>query len=241
MRVGKIPEDPYERRAWLAQWGAEQRERLGDRGPLHARLRLRIGTMIEWQVERLLNPVFDRGLNTSRNLYFPSPDGGGVIYVAGPSPWHILPRALRRVGASDHDVFADFGCGKGRVVHQAARRPLKKVIGVEINPEVAGLAQSLVVAQRRKYRCRSVEIVTCDAARFRVPDDLTIAYIANPFRGKTMDAMMGNLIESIDSRPRRVRLIYHRPTYGAGVLATGRFRLLPDISFGATAIFESRG
>jgi SAM-dependent methyltransferase len=238
--VGKIPEDPHERLAWLEQWTAEQRERLGDRD-LRARLRLRIGTMIERQIERL-EPVFDRGLNTSRDVFFPTHDGGGLIYVAGPTPWHILPRALRKVGASDHDVFVEFGCGKGRVVHQAARRPLKKVIGVEIIPEVAGFAQSLVAAHRRKYRCQSVEIVTCDAARFRVPDDLTIAYHAYGFHEKTMDAVLRNLVESIDIRPRRVRLIYYWPTRGvAQVLATGRFRLLPEISFGCTAIFESCG
>jgi SAM-dependent methyltransferase len=239
--VGKIPEDPDERLAWVERWAAEQRERRGDRDPRRARLRPRIGAMIERQVERL-DPVFDRGLNTSRNVFFPTPDGGGRVYVAGPTPWHILPRALRKVGASDHDVFVEFGCGKGRVVHQAARWPLKRVIGVEIIPEVAGFAERLVVAQRRKYRCNSVEIVTCDAARFRVPDDLTIAYHAYGFHEKTMDAVLRNLIESIDSRPRRVRLIYYRPSRDIGqVLATGRFGLLPDISFGCTAILESCG
>jgi tRNA G46 methylase TrmB len=96
--------------------------------------------MIERQVERL-DPVFDRGLNTPRDEFIPTPDGGGLMYVAGPTPRHILPRALRKVGASDHDVFVEFGCGKGRVVHQAARWPLKRVIGVEILPEVACFAR----------------------------------------------------------------------------------------------------
>ena len=241
-RVGEIPEDPHERLAWLEQWAAEQqRERLGDPAPLRARLRRRIGRTIERQVERL-DPVFDRGLNTSRNFFLPRSGEGDHLYVACPTPWHILPRALRKVGASDRDVFVELGCGTGRVVHQAAKWPLKRVIGVEIIPEVAHLAQSLVVAHRRKYRCRSVEIVTCDAARFRVPDDLTIAYHAYGFPEETLDTVLRNLIESIDSRPRRMRLICYRLSRGtAQVLGTGRFRLLPDLSFGCTAIFESRG
>jgi len=197
--------------------------------------------MIERQLERL-DPLFDRGLNTSRDEFIPTPDGGGLMYVAGPTPWHVLPRALRKLGASDDDVFVELGCGKGRVVHQAARWPLKRVIGVEILPEVASFARSLVVAQRRKYRCQSVEIVTCDAAEFRVPDDLTIAYHAYGFDEKTMDAVLRNLIASIDSHPRPVRLIYYRPSRGlAHVLATGRFRRLRDSSFGSTTIFESCG
>jgi SAM-dependent methyltransferase len=237
MHVDKVPEGPHERLSWLEQWAAEQREGLGDRASLRARLRLRIGMMIERLVHRL-DPLFDRGLNTSRHTV--SPAGGR--WVSAPSPWHILPRALRKVGASDQDVFVDFGCGTGRVVHQAAKWPLKRVIGVELIPEVADRAQNLVSAQRRKYRCESVEIATCDVAQFRVPDDLTIAYLGQVqyFTGEEMDAVLGNLIESIDSHPRRVRLIYY-PTPAPFVDATGRFRPLPDISFGGVAIYESCG
>jgi SAM-dependent methyltransferase len=241
VRVGGLPEDPSERLAWLEQWAAEQRERLGDRESIRVRLRRRLEATLERQTERL-DPILDRGLGTARDAFFPNaPEwAGAAAYVAGPTPWHVLPRALRRVGASDDDVFVEFGCGKGRVVHQAAKRPLKRVIGVEIVPEVAGFAASLVAAHQDKYRCKNVEIVTCDAAQFRVPDDLTIAYHAYGFPEKTLDIVLRNLIESIDRSPRRVRLIYYWSIRGVGqVLATGRFRLSPGISFGRTAIFES--
>ncbi len=73
-----------------------------------------------------------------------------------------------------------------------------------------------------------------------------LAYLFDPFRGKTLDAALGNLIESIDRRPRRVRVIFVNPTYGGQVLATGRFRLvkwqrggLRDIRANRAAIFES--
>jgi SAM-dependent methyltransferase len=241
LRSRRIPEDPHERLTWLEQWAAEQHEGLGDRDPLRARLRLKIGTMIEQQLERL-DPIFDRGLNTSRDEFLPRPGGPGIMYVAAPTPWHVLPRALRKVGASDHDVFVELGCGKGRVVHQAAKWPLKRVIGVEILPEVADFARGLVAAHRRKYRCQRLEIVTGDIAEFPVPDDLTVAYHAYESGEDTMHAVLGNLIESIDSRPRRVRLICYRPNRGvAQVLATGRFQRLPDSSFGGTTIFESCG
>jgi hypothetical protein len=75
-----------------------------------------------------------------------------------------------------------------------------------------------------------------------VPDDLTIAYHAYGFDEKTMDTVLANLIESVDRRPRILRLIYYWPRFGgAQVLATGRFRHLPDMSFGRTLIFESCG
>src|SRR5690242_17903154 len=107
--MSKIPDDPYQRRVWLSRWAEEQRKESGDRGPLPARIRLRIDRVIERGVDRL-DPLFDRGLNTSGEMYFPKSDQGGVVYVPGPTPWHILPRALRRIEASERDVFVDLGC-----------------------------------------------------------------------------------------------------------------------------------
>jgi SAM-dependent methyltransferase len=240
MRVETVPpEDPDERREWLERWATEQRERVGNQGPLRERLRLRAATKIEWQFHRWLDPILDRRLKTYRNTF----GSRGGHWVSSPSPWYVLPRALRKVGASDHDVFVDFGCGTGRIIHQAAKRRLKKVIGVEIIPEVAARAESLVAAHRRRYRCQSVEIVTCDVAQFPVPDDLTIGYFGQVqyLSPEEMDAVLRNLVESIDSHPRRVQLVFYpAPNYeNAAVLDTGRFRLLPDSSFGGVAIFES--
>lgn len=248
--MGRIPEDLEARQAWLEQWAAEKEEQLGGRqGASLRRYWKRVANTTELKVARLeqhADRVFDRGLDTSRRVYDvpETADVDGVAYV--PSAWHILPRALRAVDAGDRDVFVDFGCGKGRIVHQAARWPLRRVIGVEVSPALADFARSLVAAHRHEHRCQDVEIVVCDAARFRVPDDVTLAYLFDPFRGKTLDAALGNLIESIDRRPRRVRVIFVNPTYGGQVLATGRFRLvkwqrggLRDIRANRAAIFES--
>jgi SAM-dependent methyltransferase len=236
--VDKVPEDPAERRQWLERWAAEQQGRLAGRDPLRARLRLRLATMLEWQFHRRLDPLLDRRLKTYRNTL--NPRGGH--WVSSPSPWYILPRALRKIRASDRDVFVDFGCGTGRIVHQAAKRPLKRIIGVEVIPEVADRAKSLVAARRNKYRCQSIEIVTCDVAQFRVPDDLTIGYFGNVqyFSEEEMDAVLRNLLESIDRRPRRVRLIYYPAfNYGSDRFPAERFRRLTNASFGGVAIFES--
>jgi hypothetical protein len=107
---------------------------------------------------------------------------------------------------------------------------------------VADRAKRLVAAHRDEYLCQNVEIVTCDVAEFSVPDDLTIGYFGNVqyFGEDEMHAVLRNLVESIDRRPRRVRLIYYPAVnYGADTLATERFRLLPYASFGGVAIFES--
>jgi SAM-dependent methyltransferase len=255
----EIPEDRLARLAFLEKWAVEQRrgrraKRWLDVGATWSvRVWSRLVLMVERKVERKveqLDRVFDRGLDTSDAvMHIPEIQANDGQHYE-PSPWYILPRALRAVGASDRDVLVDFGCGKGRIVHQAAKRPLKRVIGVEISPELAAFAQTLVAAHRHEYRCQNVEIFVCDAARFHVPDDVTIAYLFFPFRGTTLDAVLHNLIESIDRRPRRMHVIYAWPTQNEQVLATGRFRLVRETNFlrmllparagrHRTAIFES--
>ena len=118
-----------------------------------------------------------------------------------PSAWHMLPQALRYTGVSDSDTFVDFGCGKGRVVHQAARRPFRRVIGVEISPVLAEIARTNLAARRHQHRCRNVEIVVSDVMEFRVPDDLTIGYLFHPFRGETFErSFMALLTRSTATR-----------------------------------------
>jgi SAM-dependent methyltransferase len=196
-------------------------------------------------VHRFTNPLLDRGLDTSGRATLPEHSiDDRVPYV--PSSWHFLPRALRYVGVSYRDTFVDFGCGKGRVVHQAARRPFRRVIGVEVSPELAEIARAGLAARRHRHRCRNVEIVVSDVRDFRVPDDLTIGYFFRPFGDETLEAVLRLIVESLDRNPRRVRLIYAWPmTSRPTIVATGRFRLVKEQSSAfyshtdRVAIFES--
>jgi hypothetical protein len=79
------------------------------------------------------------------------------------------------VGASD--VFVEFGCGKGRVVLDAARRyRFRRVIGVELSPDLSAVARRVVASENGNPRCHDVRIETADATAFEIPDDMTYAY-----------------------------------------------------------------
>jgi hypothetical protein len=78
---------------------------------------------------------------------------------------------------------------------------------------------------RKRLRCPDVQVVCADAAEFPVPDDMTYAYLYHPFEGRTLERVLSNIVESIDRRPRRVRLIYAHPESANAITATGRFRL----------------
>lgn len=217
--MGAPLDEDAARQKRLERWAAEQRtiserrEKIPTREPL---------------AERIANRVFDRGLHTGgRDFEREHLEIGRLGYAA--SAWRTLPRALRHIGVSADDVFIDFGCGKGRVVHQAAKRRFRKVIGVEISPALADVARDALEARRGQHRCKDVEIVVADAREYPVPDDLTVVYFFHPFFGETLDIVLGNLVESLDRNPRRMSIIYSHPLSGDQILATNRFRLVKHL------------
>ena len=198
-----------------------------------------------YRSHRLADRILDRGLETAGPETEPEHDHPErVRYV--PSDWHVLPRALRYLGVSSEDIFVDFGCGKGRVLHQAAKRPFRRVIGVEISPALAAIARRALAERSSQHRCGSVEVVVSDVADYEIPEDMTIGYFYHPFTDETFDSVLRRIVDSMDRHPRRVRLIYHLPIQKAKILDTGRFRLLKeqrsrllDIPGSQVALFES--
>ena len=120
------------------------------------------------------------GTETSRVADLGALDAPGRVRYE-PSGWMDLRRILRRRDVSSDDVFLDLGCGKGRIVLQAATYPFRRVLGVEVSPELCEIARANVRARREHLRC-DAEIVLADAASFAIPDDVTMIYLYNPFR-----------------------------------------------------------
>jgi SAM-dependent methyltransferase len=179
-----------------------------------------------------------------KDLGLDSPDR----YRYVPSGRSVIPRLLRKIGAGPSDVFIDVGSGKGRAVFQAARFPLKRVIGLELADELNQVARYNVEHNRDRLKCANVELITGDAVEYTFPDDITIAYFYHPFSGKTFEDVIDNLIASLDRSPRELRLLYGYPMMADYVRKTGRFEQVgrmrsfrPGIwEFHEFLIFESR-
>jgi hypothetical protein len=154
-----------------------------------------------------------------------------------PSGWRDLRRVLAPEEVGPDDVFIDVGAGKGRVLLVAAGHyRFRRVIGVELAESLAAIARANVEASRPRLRCRDVEVVTADIVDYDVPDDATVAYLYNPFRGAVFDALVAKLVASVDRRPRRLRLIYRTPLEHDRLVATGRFRLERTVGGGRGAL-----
>jgi SAM-dependent methyltransferase len=184
----------------------------------------RLGRFLRTSRRRFQRMLYERDVQTADRLvgidHF-HPDR--VSYY--PSGWRYLRRILRRGDVGPDDVFVDLGCGKGRVLLQAAAYPFKRVIGVEIDAELSALAQANVDRRRDDRRCGDVEVVTADAAEYVIPDDATVVYLYYPFSGDTFRTVIENIVVSIDRAPRTLRIIYALPALEGVILETGRFRL----------------
>lgn len=143
-----------------------------------------------------------------------------------PSGWHYLRRALHHREVGPADVFIELGAGKGRVLCQAARYPFRRVIGVDISPQLIDIARENIERRRDRLRCQDVELVVADLATFDIPDEVTVAYLYHPVAGAPFQAMVDRMLASLDRAPRRLRVIYACPSLGQALVDTGRFRLI---------------
>jgi len=143
-----------------------------------------------------------------------------------PSPWRTLRLVIDPDEVSADDAFIDVGAGKGRVVIEAAMHyEFGRVIGLELSPELAEAARANLNAAIG-IRCPDVEIIVGDVTEFSMPDDVTVVFLYNPFRGTIFQRFMVGILASLDRRPRVLRLVYRTPLEHDRVLSTGRFQLI---------------
>ena len=129
-----------------------------------------------------------------------------------PSRRLLLPMVLPRRAVGRDDVFLEIGSGGGRVVLQAARHyRFRRVIGVERSEELNAVARAKLAASRHRLRCQDVQFITASATTMTVPDDVTIAWLYDPFRASTFDMAVDLLVDLVERRERGLRIVYVDP------------------------------
>jgi SAM-dependent methyltransferase len=90
-------------------------------------------------------------------------------------------------------VFVDIGCGKGRGLIYAAQREFRKIIGIELSPELARIA----VANANKLGDARIKIVCDDALKAKLPDAPCVFFLYAPFKPVEMYRTLAAKIEAI--------------------------------------------
>jgi SAM-dependent methyltransferase len=128
--------------------------------------------------------------------------------------FHEMLSALReQTGCDFHGfVFVDLGSGKGRALLMASNYPFRRVIGVELLPDLHRVSvDNLAKYKSGNQKCFALESIPADATEFEFPADPIVLYIFNPFPEAGLRRVIANLEKSLRSHPRKVYVIYHNP------------------------------
>ena len=121
-----------------------------------------------------------------------------------------IRKILRVVRPGPEDVFYDIGCGMGRILCVAARQPLQKCVGIELQEPLCQIARRNAASLRGKKA--PIEIVCGDATTVDMSDG-TIYFMFNPFGPETLRDTLENIRGSIAQNPRGIRVVYYHAKY----------------------------
>jgi len=109
-------------------------------------------------------------------------------------------------------TFIDIGSGKGRALLMAADYPFRRVIGVELLPELHRTAQGNISRYKSdSQRCFAIESICADALNFVFPPEPMVIYLFNPLPQAGLTELLTNLERSLQQNPRPVFMLYHNP------------------------------
>ncbi|MBL8328206.1 MAG: class I SAM-dependent methyltransferase [Rubrivivax sp.] len=141
----------------------------------------------------------------------------GVVDVQAGDAYHYstmaygtVRRILDALQLGPQDVFADIGCGKGRVLCCAARLPVQRVVGVDLAPEF--VEQARENARRLRGRRAPVEVHQASAQAFDYRG-VTACLMFNPFGPQTLDAVLSSLHRAREPGARPLRIAYANPVH----------------------------
>ena len=134
-------------------------------------------------------------------------------------------------------TFVDLGSGKGRALLMASDYPFRRIIGVELLPELHAIAQENV----RKYsaarqQCRQFELHCGDARRFQLPPEPLVVFLFDPFPPDVLRDVLAGIERSAREAPRKMFVAYQNPLSEKIVESFSTFRKTAATM--AYAIFE---
>jgi predicted RNA methylase len=139
----------------------------------------------------------------------------------------IFTELIRHVPFDEHSAFVDFGSGKGRALLLAAEHGLRRVTGVELSPAYCRIADGNVERFAKGRPGQRIAVVCADAAQFRVPGDVNVALVFDPFGLETVRAVLDRIADSLMQAPRDFYVIYMHPRFASEFMRNG-FQIVHD-------------
>jgi SAM-dependent methyltransferase len=172
------------------------------------------GATVGWR-DRLLGVLHSPYQPTEPALFHEMLDSLATKFGGAP-PTLACTERTRTWGTEPLDfrqlVFVDLGSGKGRTLLMASDYPFKRIIGVELLPELHRVAEENL----RKYKsgsqkCSEIVAQCGDAREFEFPVEPMILYLFNPLPRAGLEQVIAKLEGSVRTHTREVYVLYHNP------------------------------
>jgi SAM-dependent methyltransferase len=119
------------------------------------------------------------------------------------------PHPIRRY------TFVDIGAGKGRAILVASELPFHQVIGVELNPNMADIAQQNVDRWQQAHATDTtapalapIRLIEQDALDFDLPRTPTLLFLFHPFEAPVLKALLRRIETQFAHRPGTLDILY---------------------------------
>jgi hypothetical protein len=162
----------------------------------------------------------------------PNQKFGNECVCTSPKSFDFMMRSLPHALAGC--TFVDIGAGKSRTLLLASRYDFTKIVGVEFARELVDCSKRNIARFSTEWqRCRDVSVIETDAAQFAFPDGPLVIFFYNPFSRDVFDVVLGNIVKSLQARPRDCTIVYGSSSHNAidwakpAILASGCFEEQP--------------
>jgi SAM-dependent methyltransferase len=178
------------------------------------------------------------GLVPARDLATGHPNDEHVTAYYGVAPSILRTLIQHWLDASPpHHItdytFLDIGAGKGRAVLLASEFSFRHVIGVELNPAMAAVAQANIDLWRRAHAAdptapaiAPITLVEADALSLSLPSIPTLVFLFHPFEDPVLKALLRHIETAFASRPGDLDILYVNAEHGAVLNRHPAFTLL---------------
>jgi hypothetical protein len=168
----------------------------------------------------LAHNVDTSGLVPAGNLLTGHPNDAFVTAYYGVAP-SILRTLIShwRETIPPHPIhsytFLDIGAGKGRAMLVASELPFHKIIGIELNPQMADIAQRNLDLWREAHAAdptaqplAPIQLYEQDALTFDFPRTPTLAFLFHPFEAPVLKLLLRRIESQFARRRNTLDILY---------------------------------
>ncbi|MEP7238304.1 MAG: class I SAM-dependent methyltransferase [Ferruginibacter sp.] len=142
-----------------------------------------------------------------------------TIYM--PVSYYLLEEIFQQLPATARNHFLDIGCGKGRALCMAAHEGFKQVTGLDFSKDLCEKATENLTLTKQKIPGFTFNVINNDAFYYDIPADVDCIFFFNPFDEIIMSAVVNNIFESLQNKPRKLYIIYVNPLHKELFLKSG--------------------